>query len=49
MSNMTYHELQLEINRQESKRDRQARSLAQTEKLIESLKALQASGDTKKK
>jgi len=40
--NMTFHEIQLEINRLEAKADRQERNAAQTRKLIESLKGLQA-------
>jgi len=43
--NMTYHEIQLEINRLESKAERQQRSADQTRKLITSLKELQTAGE----
>lgn len=45
---MTYHEVQLEINRLEAKAERQERTAAQTRKLIASLKALQNEEPKKK-
>jgi len=49
MTTMTFHEIQLEINRLEQKADRQERTAAQTRKLITSLKELQTQGEKPKK
>jgi len=46
---LTYHEIQLEINRSEAKLARQTRAVEQTEKLIAGLKELQERGEPKKK
>jgi len=45
---LTFHEIQLEINRAESKLIRQTRAVEQTQKLIAGLKELQARGESKK-
>jgi len=46
---LTFHEIQMEINRAESKLIRQTRAVEQTQKLIAGLKELQERGETKKK
>jgi len=46
---LTFHEIQLELNRQDAKLRRQEQAVAQTKKLIESLKQLQDNGDQSKK
>jgi len=46
---LTFHDIQVEINRAESKLIRQRRSVEQTEKLIAGLKELQERGEPKKK
>lgn len=45
---LTFHEVQLEINRAESKLQRQERAVEQTRKLIAGLKELQQRGEAKK-
>jgi len=45
---LTFHEIQQEINRAESKLIRQTRAVEQTQKLIEGLKSLQTRGESKK-
>jgi len=45
---LTYQEIQLEINRAESKLIRQTRALEQTKRLIEGLKQLQERGEKPK-
>lgn len=47
MADLTFHELQLEINRLEAKEKRQEATLARTRKLIHSLKQLQRKGEPK--
>lgn len=44
---MTFHEIQAEINRLETKLQRQRRVAEQTDKLIESLRQLQTAGEPK--
>lgn len=44
---MTFHEIQAEINRLESKLTRQERAVEQTRKLMESLQSLQNAGEPK--
>jgi len=44
---MTFHEIQMEINKAESKLIRQRRNVEQTEKLIAGLKELQQRGEPK--
>lgn len=46
---LTFHEIQMEINRAESKLIRQTRAVEQTQKLIAGLKELQERGEPKKK
>jgi len=45
---LTFHEIQMEINRAESKLIRQTRAVEQTQKLIQGLKELQERGEKKK-
>lgn len=45
---LTFHEIQMEINRAEAKLARQTRAAEQTQKLIAGLKELQERGDKKK-
>jgi len=44
---LTFHELQLEINRAQSKLQRQERAVEQTKKLIDGLNQLQQQGEKK--
>jgi len=46
-STMTFHDYQLEINRLEAKSVRQFKAYENTIKLIDALKALQATGEKK--
>jgi len=44
---LTFHEIQMELNRAESKLQRQTRAVEQTNKLIEGLKQLQQQAEKK--